>query len=236
MTPIATKNNAIIIKDGKLAENCGCCTPDEWTCCFFQQCPGEVPLSVELTVSASDFYVKKDETPAGFGSPASFYSGCILAGQANGTHTLSGTGVSGVYSKSIPVTSNGNCGSIILSATVNNGMQADVGLIIIGGNFPSIGRRANILVQQQDRYKSLADLQCTASFDVRSGGGLIVNDFCTRAWAHDIPEEACANKKNMVLQIDRQFFLYPCAYATNASIANEEFTGSFVLQSIKVVF
>jgi hypothetical protein len=30
MTPIATKNNAIILKDGKLAENCGCC--EEWYC------------------------------------------------------------------------------------------------------------------------------------------------------------------------------------------------------------
>jgi hypothetical protein len=30
MTPIATKNNAIIVKDGKLAENCECC--GDWWC------------------------------------------------------------------------------------------------------------------------------------------------------------------------------------------------------------
>ena len=29
--PLATKNNAIIVKDGKLAENCGCC--GGWYCC-----------------------------------------------------------------------------------------------------------------------------------------------------------------------------------------------------------
>lgn len=235
MTDIATKNGSIIVKDGSIAESCGCCG-DEWTCCFFQQCPGQVPLSVDLTVSASDFYVKKDETGAGFGGGTNFYSGCILAGQANGTHTLSGTGVSGVYSKSIPVTSNGNCGSIVLSATVSNGAQADVGLISISGGFPSIGRRANTLVPQQDRYKSLAELQCASSYDFRPGGSLVVTDFCTRSWAHDIPEEACVNKKNIVLQINRQFALYPCSYDTSATISNEEFTGSFILQSIKIVF
>jgi len=48
--PIATKNNAIIVKDGKLAEDCGCCG---WYCCSGAAlCPET--LSVSVVVSASD--------------------------------------------------------------------------------------------------------------------------------------------------------------------------------------
>jgi hypothetical protein len=49
--PIATKNNAIIVKDGKLAENCGCC--GGWYCCAgVLQCPDI--LRVSVSISASD--------------------------------------------------------------------------------------------------------------------------------------------------------------------------------------
>jgi hypothetical protein len=42
MTPIATKNNAIILKDSKLAENCGCC--GEWYC-YNEQCQCPYPVN-----------------------------------------------------------------------------------------------------------------------------------------------------------------------------------------------
>jgi hypothetical protein len=49
--PLATKNNAIIVKDGKLAENCNCC--GGWYCCpQVALCPSR--LSVSVAVSASD--------------------------------------------------------------------------------------------------------------------------------------------------------------------------------------
>jgi hypothetical protein len=48
---IATKNNAIIVKDGKLAENCGCC--GGWYCCAgVSLCPDI--LRVSVSISASD--------------------------------------------------------------------------------------------------------------------------------------------------------------------------------------
>jgi hypothetical protein len=54
MTPIATKNNAIIIKDGKLAENCGCC--GEWycdqqygACCTGTECENKYKCDCEST-------------------------------------------------------------------------------------------------------------------------------------------------------------------------------------------
>jgi hypothetical protein len=47
MTPIATKNNAIILKDGKLAESCGCCG-----CCGSGGALGEI---TSLRVEAGQY-------------------------------------------------------------------------------------------------------------------------------------------------------------------------------------
>jgi hypothetical protein len=48
--PLAVKNNAIIIKDGKLAENCGCCCP----CKFFRAFDGSCKYYKYLTAYDND--------------------------------------------------------------------------------------------------------------------------------------------------------------------------------------
>jgi hypothetical protein len=55
--PLATKNNAIILKDGKLAENCDCCG-GEWYCdggvcgsCISGSYPSAINTSIRLTFS-----------------------------------------------------------------------------------------------------------------------------------------------------------------------------------------
>jgi hypothetical protein len=46
--PLATKNGAIIVKDGLLAENCGCC--NGWYCCpSVVACPNLLKISAELS-------------------------------------------------------------------------------------------------------------------------------------------------------------------------------------------
>lgn len=49
--PLATKNNAIIVKDGKLAENCGCC--GGWYC-YDEKCvscqSGAYPVAINTSV------------------------------------------------------------------------------------------------------------------------------------------------------------------------------------------
>lgn len=50
---IATKNGSIIVKDGKLAENCGCC--GGWYCCRVSQCVSDGIESVTASISASDW-------------------------------------------------------------------------------------------------------------------------------------------------------------------------------------
>lgn len=51
--PIATKNGSLIVKDGKLAESCGCC--GGWYCCTTSQCVSDSIRSVTASVSASDW-------------------------------------------------------------------------------------------------------------------------------------------------------------------------------------
>jgi hypothetical protein len=46
--PLATKNNALILKDGKIAENCGCC--GDWYCCLSTQCPTSVITGVDVEI------------------------------------------------------------------------------------------------------------------------------------------------------------------------------------------
>jgi hypothetical protein len=80
MTPIATKNNAIILKDGKLAEGCGCC--GEWYC-YDQRdpcckCNFGSQQSISLTITAPDFPASMDmryESPPAGAAAGGLYNG-----------------------------------------------------------------------------------------------------------------------------------------------------------------
>ena len=96
--PLATKNNAIIVKDGKLAENCNCCAG--WNC--YQDCStpiclpcgfaGSMPSSLTATLSF-DFpevlYLPRSATA--FGGIREYSAHKVLregAAAAAGTFTL----------------------------------------------------------------------------------------------------------------------------------------------------
>lgn len=51
--PLATKNNAIILKDGKLAENCGCC--GGWYC--YGECCCVIGCTVTITFLGQTFLI-----------------------------------------------------------------------------------------------------------------------------------------------------------------------------------
>jgi hypothetical protein len=53
---LATKNNALIVKDGKIAENCGCC--GGWYCCLSLSCLVTDIQSVTVSIAA-EAYVRK---------------------------------------------------------------------------------------------------------------------------------------------------------------------------------
>jgi hypothetical protein len=87
---IATKNGAIIVKDGKLAENCGCC--GGWYCCANSTCAIESIQSVSLTIDAQD-YLKWSSWPA----PSAGYTATKLTQGVRGS----------VYSGAISLTPTG---------------------------------------------------------------------------------------------------------------------------------
>ena len=61
--PLATKNNAIIVKDGKLAESCGCC--GGWVCCreLPPTCGGaEYVKAASVVVTTGADYVKVEQS------------------------------------------------------------------------------------------------------------------------------------------------------------------------------
>jgi hypothetical protein len=86
--PLATRNNALIVKDGKVAENCGCCAG--WYCCEDRigQCRdrlGDV-LKLTATISAQD-YKKHD-----------LVSGCQLScSWGSGTYIWPGSSYAGTF-------------------------------------------------------------------------------------------------------------------------------------------
>jgi hypothetical protein len=67
--PLATKNNAIIVKDGKLAENCDCC--GGWYC---YPCDCGVPVA---RIQITDFAIRRVGNPVG-----------TFPCDLNGTHSL----------------------------------------------------------------------------------------------------------------------------------------------------
>ena len=81
---LATKNNAIIVKDGKLAESCGCC--EGWYCCQENPCYQLKTISVQIT--AQDFYCAKPIS----GSPFQTCSAVLGATWLSGSYVLVGGG------------------------------------------------------------------------------------------------------------------------------------------------
>jgi hypothetical protein len=77
--PLATKNGSLIVKDGQLAENCGCC--GGWYCCsnIADACvvaQGIESISVSIAGGSDRKLVRQESTPVcyqGFGTPGTAY-------------------------------------------------------------------------------------------------------------------------------------------------------------------
>lgn len=125
--PLATKNGAVIVKDGLLAENCGCC--GGWYCCpsttQLLQCTSD--LSVQVSLSASDYQIVEKTSGAtcrqssqDAGVALSSSSRWLTRGSAlSGTHSLplsSRNGTTSVFTKSLA--SVGGCPQPSVSLTL----------------------------------------------------------------------------------------------------------------------
>lgn len=82
--PLATKNGLLIVKDGSIAGNCGCCAKN-WYCCPPAACIA-VPSSVSVTIAAEDYYTQYTCSDV---FAESYQSSAIFLGNAmNGTTAL----------------------------------------------------------------------------------------------------------------------------------------------------
>ena len=166
--PIATKNNAIIVKDGKLAENCGCC--GGWYCCASLSC---VPLdvsSVSVSITAGDYLAKYDmrDNLISANSPYKSSAG-FLGSLFSGTRQL--TKVASTQSPAMSrweTTYSGfptGCGSQTLSVTLNanSRIYPDVMTIL---PFPVM------YFYSETQFRTLQELTCSGSGSYTVGYGL----------------------------------------------------------------
>jgi hypothetical protein len=108
--PLATKDNAIIVKDGKLAENCDCC--GGWYCykdCSRPTCPceydGEMPPTLRAQIDfsfPSTVYLPRIAAPFGFDEYNSYRVTSADASAASISITLSRVGSTCSYSAALP--------------------------------------------------------------------------------------------------------------------------------------
>jgi hypothetical protein len=165
--PLATKNTAIIVKDGKLAESCGCC--GGWYCCASLSC---IPLdvsSVSVSITAEDYLAKYDmrDNLVSANSPYKSSAG-FLGSLFSGTRQL--TKVASTQSPAMSrweTTYSGfptGCGSQTLSVTLNanSRIYPDVWTIL---PFPVM------YFHSETQFRSLQELTCsgTGSYTVNYG-------------------------------------------------------------------
>jgi hypothetical protein len=65
--PLATKSGSLIVKDGKVAENCNCCAPTAgWYCCASRSCLPDNINAITVTISAEDWHEYSAGSATGF--------------------------------------------------------------------------------------------------------------------------------------------------------------------------
>jgi len=157
MTPIATKNNAIILKDGKLAENCGCC--GGWYCCYSEACPQDAIASVTASITAQDYL----QWATGQYSGATWYhtSLGVLGSAYNGTHPLAKQSSGNVWSKTFTATPHASClASITFTVTQSTWQLVFRWPILAFGLYSGEG---------SGQYKELSEMSCYGFPDPNAG-------------------------------------------------------------------
>jgi hypothetical protein len=155
MTSIATKGGAVIVKDGKAAEACSCCGGD-WVCCADQSCGGSDIKSVEVSITAVDYYYRCDILSR-FGDVEAYLSAGVRGSALSGTHTLLpiGAPVGGrqTFKLKLPTYEGTQCQPSISVTVTSRDMTWSCG-------YTSIGYKANTLAAVADRYKTLGQMIC----------------------------------------------------------------------------
>jgi len=150
---LATKNGSIIVKDGKLAENCNCCG-SLWQCCPDRSCAASEIKSVTIEITASDYYVQAEVRP--FPLSLTYLSSGIPGSAMSGTHELPCVGDNGRRYF---------FGATFAFSGTQCAFSANVGISDTGFDwvvsYAGLAYLATSLAPASERYKSLSQLQCS---------------------------------------------------------------------------
>jgi hypothetical protein len=150
--PLATKNNAIIVKDGLLAENCGCC--GGWYCCIDQNCLSTSISSVTATLSGTDRLRKLRYVSTTNPSISRWYTLGVAGSSLSGAFALQKQG-DGSWTYQYP-TRNGGCqDSLRLTVTNGTGGSAATAYVSLALTTTSM-----IHTSTTEQYKTLSELTC----------------------------------------------------------------------------
>jgi len=155
---LATKNGAIIVKDGRLAENCGCC--EGWWC--FQDAQFSDPQyamtslkSVSVTIAAQN-YIKWSSHSWYYGPE--YRSEGFTGAQYNGTFALTKNGNTWRYDFSAQP--DATCVSYLLLSYNANSLAWTLRFAYSKMMYSSFS---------QETYKQLSEMQCRDNYDFFSG-------------------------------------------------------------------
>jgi hypothetical protein len=163
---IATKNGSIIVKDGKLAENCACC--GGWYCCKDTTCAVKEITSVTIQMSAVGYFINRQFrwscNSFNFGTQTNdfFVSAGFDGSSLTGIFSLDKQSDT-LWSKSVSVV--GGCAAT-LSFRIS-GTIAYVEVVVYASAFQSTDVAS---------YKTLSQLSCTEPVNRWVGGWTNLGD------------------------------------------------------------
>lgn len=163
---LATKNGSLIVKDGSLAENCGCC--GGWYCCAEPACFSGRITGVSATLTVDDYLQQsRFDYTSGFEGSTHFSSaiaGSAMSRQYTLTADANGTAWSYTAADCRDATISFSIQTIVLSGITQYQAQGTAMIPVLG-----------YYSENDAEYKTAAQMQCanacTGSLAVRSAVG-----------------------------------------------------------------
>ena len=172
---LATKNGSLIVKDGKVAENCGCC--GDWYCCEDPICAMQDIKSISVQMSAVGYFLQRQYRWSCIGFDVAplandFYVSAGFDGPSlTGSFALTKQNAL-LWSKSIAVT--GGC-SATISVTFNTtDVVSFLEVVVYASGVQSTGVAD---------YKTLSQLPCVTPVGPWAGGWSNAGDVASQTIA-----------------------------------------------------
>jgi hypothetical protein len=155
---LATQNGSLIVKDGKLAENCECC--GGWYCCFSPACVADSITGVVVTITASDYlrWTRGQFESPTFGTLYDFVSVGFLGSAYAGTHSLTKQPGGSTWTKTFSPTPHSTCVGDITFRADNTQWSIEFRYSLLSyGSFTT------------EEYKELSQMECRGLPDRAAG-------------------------------------------------------------------